>query len=148
MVKFLARAVLYGPTLYQGIDAKNPFFLQEITHIMAFLNESIYGFSTGNLLQSITETFRVKMGIPFSITDTEYDDNKLYTTCRMVGINCCGSSPPKHATSWILQKIMKTSHCFGPRTYILCRLLLTMLQGGRSKASKLCQKICSSCLPC
>ena len=41
MMKTLARAVFYGPALYQGIDAKKPFYLQEIIHIMAFLNESV-----------------------------------------------------------------------------------------------------------
>ena len=74
MVKTLACAVFYSPALYQGIDAKNPLYLQEIIHIMAFLNESVCGSSTGDLLRSNTEAFRVEMGIPFSITGTEYDD--------------------------------------------------------------------------
>ena len=74
MVMNLAQTVFYRPALYQGIDAKNTFLLQEITHIMAFLNESICGSSTGNLLHSIAEAFWVEMGIPFPITGTEYDE--------------------------------------------------------------------------
>ena len=73
MVKNLARAVFYGPALYQGIDAKNPCYLQEIIHIMAFLKISVCGSSTGDLLRSNADTFRVEVGIQFSITGTKYD---------------------------------------------------------------------------
>ena len=41
---------------------------------MAFLNESVCGSSTGDLLRSNAEAFRVEMGIPVSITGTKYDD--------------------------------------------------------------------------
>ena len=77
MVKTLARAVFNGPALYQGTDAKNPFYLQEIIHIMAFLNESFCGSSTGDLLRSNAEPFRVEIEILFSITGTKYDDKTL-----------------------------------------------------------------------
>ena len=40
---------------------------------MAFLNESVCGSSTSDLLCSNAEAFRVEMGIPFSITGTKYD---------------------------------------------------------------------------
>ena len=41
---------------------------------MALLNESVCGSSTGDLLRSNVEAFRVKMGISFSIMGTKYDD--------------------------------------------------------------------------
>ena len=74
MAKNFAHAVLYGPLEYQGIGVKNPYFLQGIIHIIAFLNEAAYNSSTGKLLQSNAEFFMVEMGIPFSLTSTAYNE--------------------------------------------------------------------------
>ena len=57
MVKNIAHIVLYGPLEYQGIRVKNPFFLQGIIHIIAFVNEAACNSSTGELLQSNAEFF-------------------------------------------------------------------------------------------
>ena len=73
MVKNLAHIVLYSSEKYQGLRVKNPYFLQEIIHIMAFLNESVCNSSTGQLFRANTEAFRVEMCIPFSIIETEYN---------------------------------------------------------------------------
>ena len=74
MAKKFPRPVLYGPKKYQGIGVKNPFFLQEIIHLTAFLNEAACNSSTGELLQAYAEHFRVELGIPFTITSTPYND--------------------------------------------------------------------------
>ena len=55
MVKNFLYAILYGPLEYQGIGVKNPYFLQEIIHIITFLNEAASNSSTGELLQSNAE---------------------------------------------------------------------------------------------
>jgi hypothetical protein len=39
MAKSFPQKVLYGPELYQGMDMKHPFFLQELSHIMTHVQE-------------------------------------------------------------------------------------------------------------
>ena len=79
MVKNFPHAILYGPLAYQGIGVKNPFFLQGIIHIITFLNEAACNSSTGKLLRSNAEFFRVEIGIPFSLTATKYN-KKTYAS--------------------------------------------------------------------
>ena len=66
----LARAILNRSKYYQCIDDKNKFYLQEIIHATAFINESVCGSSTINFLRAIVEAFWVVMGILFLITGT------------------------------------------------------------------------------
>ena len=68
MAKNFPSPVLFGPQKYQGIGVKNPFFLQEIIHITAFLNETAYNLSTEELLKAYAEFFRVELSIPFILT--------------------------------------------------------------------------------
>ena len=79
MVKNFPHAILYGPLAYLGIEVKNPFFLQGINHIIIFLNEAACNSSTGKLLRSNTEFFRVEIGTPFSLTSTKYN-KKTYAS--------------------------------------------------------------------
>ena len=74
MAKNIAHAILYGPLEYQGIGVQNPYILQGIIHIIAFLNEATCNSSTGELLWTNAELFRVEMGIPFSLTSTTYNE--------------------------------------------------------------------------
>lgn len=74
MAKNFSRAVLFGQQKYQGIGVKNPFFLQEIIHITAFLNETACNSSTGELFKAYAEFFRVELGVPFSLTSTPYNE--------------------------------------------------------------------------
>ena len=74
MAKNIAHAIFYGPLEYQGIGVQNPYILQGIIHIIAFLNEGACDYSTGELLQANAEFFQVEMGIPFSLTNTKYDE--------------------------------------------------------------------------
>ena len=74
ITKNIAHAVLYGPLEYQGIGVKNPFFFQGIIHIIAFLNESACNSYTGELLRSNAGFFKIEMGIPFSLTSTNYNE--------------------------------------------------------------------------
>ena len=62
MAKNIAHAILYGPLEYQGIGVQNPYILQGIIHIIAIFNEGACGSSTGELLRSNVELFRVEMG--------------------------------------------------------------------------------------
>ena len=60
VVSSFAHAILYGPEENKGLAVKNPYFLQEIIHIIAFiLTESVYNSSTGKLLRASAETLRV-----------------------------------------------------------------------------------------
>ena len=74
MVKNFVHAVLNGPLEYQGIGVKNFYFLQETIHIIAFLNKVACNSSTGKLLQSNTEFFRVEMGFFFPISSDTYNE--------------------------------------------------------------------------
>ena len=73
VVRNLAHAVLYGPEKYQGLAVMNPFFLRQIVHITAFMLDTACNSSTGKLLRYSAETFRVKIGISFSLIATPYD---------------------------------------------------------------------------
>ena len=74
MGKNIAHAIFYGPLEYQGIGVQNPYILQGIIHIITFLNGGACNSSTGKLLRANAEFFRVEMGIPFSLTNTKYDE--------------------------------------------------------------------------
>ena len=50
VVHNLVHVVLYDPKDYQGLAVKNPYSLQEIIHIIAFLKQSFCKSSTGKLL--------------------------------------------------------------------------------------------------
>ena len=47
MAKNFPYVILYGPLEYQGIGVKTPYILQEIIHIITFLNEAACNSSTG-----------------------------------------------------------------------------------------------------
>ena len=70
----LAHAVLYGPEKYQGLAVQNPFFLQQIIPITTLVTEAVCNSSTGRIFRYCAETFRVEIGIPFSLTSTPYDE--------------------------------------------------------------------------
>ena len=74
IVNIFAHIVLYGPGIYQGINVRNLFFLQEIIHIMVFLRESVGGSQIGQFILAYADAFWVEIGIPFSITETEYNE--------------------------------------------------------------------------
>ena len=74
MANNFARAVLFEPQEYQGIGVKNPYFLQGIIHIIAFLNEAAYNSSTGELLHANAELFWVEIRISFSFTSTLFNE--------------------------------------------------------------------------
>ena len=80
----IAHAVLYGPEKYQGLVVQNPFFLQQIIHITTLIIEAMCNSSTGKLFRYSAETFRVEIGIPFSLTSTPYDEKTFasyYSPC-------------------------------------------------------------------
>ena len=57
MAKNIAHAILYGPLEYQGIGVQNPYIIQGITHIIAFLNKGVCNSSTGKFLRANAEFF-------------------------------------------------------------------------------------------
>ena len=75
--KMISPAILYGPEGYQGLAFKNPYFFQEIIHIIALMTESVCNSSTGKLLRTSAKAFRVEIGIPFFLTSTPYDECNL-----------------------------------------------------------------------
>ena len=76
MAKTFPHKVLYGPELYQGMDMKHPFLLQEISHVMTHVQEAVCQSQTGHMIQMNAEAFRIEIGIPFSLNNTEYDDQR------------------------------------------------------------------------
>jgi hypothetical protein len=76
MTKSFPRKVLYGPELYQGMDMKHPFFLQEISHIMTHVQEAVCQSQTGQMIQMTAEAFRIDIGVPFLLNKTVYDDQR------------------------------------------------------------------------
>ena len=77
----MAHAVVFGPAKYQGLGVLNPFFLQQIIHITTLITEAVCNSSTGKLFRYSAETFRVEIGIPFSLTSTPYDDITFASYC-------------------------------------------------------------------
>ena len=73
MFKNMPHAIFYSPEKYQGLNVHNPYFLQGITHVMVLIQESVLQSQTGILLKACAEAFRVKIGIPFSLTNMKYD---------------------------------------------------------------------------
>ena len=61
MVRNMPHAIFYGPENYQGLKFYHPYFLQEITHIMILVQESVSQSQTGILLRVCAEAFRVKL---------------------------------------------------------------------------------------
>jgi hypothetical protein len=76
MAKLFPRKVLYGPELYQGLDRKHPFFLQETSHIMTHVQEAVCQSQTGQMIQMTAEAFRIEIGVQFSLKKTVYDDQR------------------------------------------------------------------------
>ena len=68
----MPHAIFYGPEKYQGLNVYNPYFLEGITHAMILIQEFVLKSQTGILLRACAEAFRVKIGIPFSLTNTKY----------------------------------------------------------------------------
>ena len=79
MARNFPHAVLYGPLVYQWIGVKNLYFLESIIHIITVLNEAACNSSTGEILRSNAEFFRVEIGIPFALTKTVYNE-KTYAS--------------------------------------------------------------------
>ena len=67
MAKTFPRKVLYGPDLYQGLEIRHPYFLQQISKIMAHIQELASHTQTGDLLELVAEAFRVELGVPFTL---------------------------------------------------------------------------------
>ena len=73
MAKNFPRCIFYGPEKYQGLDVYHPYFLQDIIHIRTLFQESLRKSQTGRLLRANAEAFQIEIGIPFSISNTQYD---------------------------------------------------------------------------
>ena len=84
IAKNFPHVILYGLLEYQGIGVKNPYFLQEIIHIITFLNEATCNSSTGELLQSNAKFFKAEIGILFSLTSGKYNE-KTHASCMSSG---------------------------------------------------------------
>jgi hypothetical protein len=92
MAESFPRKVLYGPELYQGIDMKHPFFLQEISHIITHVQEAVCQSQTGQMIQMTAEAFQREIGVPFLLNKTVYDDQRYaFYTPRNVGIKPYGN---------------------------------------------------------
>jgi hypothetical protein len=73
--------VVYSPLKYQGLGIIQPFYWQEITHIISVLRESCMPSITGDLLWANMEQLRLKVGVRgtryFCVRGTRYFCNRL-----------------------------------------------------------------------
>ena len=74
------RASRFGPERFQGFNIHHPFFLQQISHIMTLLQESVADSQTGKLLRLTAESLRLEIGIPFELGTCDYSICSAYTT--------------------------------------------------------------------
>jgi hypothetical protein len=66
------RAVLYGPSLVQGLEVFHPWYHQEILHLLTILNHTEQKTITGQLLTTSFEQLRLELGTSGYLTDTSY----------------------------------------------------------------------------
>ena len=79
MTENFPHTILYSPPKYKGISVKTPTSYKKSFTSLHFLNEAVCNSSTGELLRSNAEFFRVEIGTPFSLTSTKYNE-KLYAS--------------------------------------------------------------------
>ena len=73
-------AVLYGPTLHQGLGLMHPFHFQELEHLETILRCGNSDGTTGKLIQLCIENMRLELGMPGHITDLDYSKLHLCAT--------------------------------------------------------------------
>ena len=74
------RDVLYGPLSFQGLDLKDPWYHQEILHLITSVEETLHSSITGQLITAIVEQLRLEAGIPGFLTDHAFEPlSKLLT---------------------------------------------------------------------
>ena len=64
---FPRKVLLYGPDLYQGLVIHHTYFLQQLSKLMAHIQESASSTQAGDLLKLVAEAFRIQQGIPFTL---------------------------------------------------------------------------------
>lgn len=78
------RAVLFGPTILQGMGVMHPWYHQESTHLMTCLQQTVIGGSTGSLILASLEQLRLEVGLPGFLTDHNYETHKGLITLLWV----------------------------------------------------------------
>ena len=77
--------VLYGPSLYQGLNIKHPKFWEGLKKISTHIQESVNQSSTGSLIRLTAEGLRLELGIPMTPGTIEWKIVKEYTTPAWYG---------------------------------------------------------------
>ena len=67
------RAVLFGPTILQGMGVMHPWHHQEITHLVTCLQQTVIGGITGSLISASLEQLRLEVGLPGFLTDHNFE---------------------------------------------------------------------------
>ena len=103
----------------------DPFYHQEIHHIITLIQESISGSQTGYLLCHLAECLWIEIGLPFSPDVTPYNTYASYTT------------PSWYKSIWAFTSshpiLIKEDY---PEPQILChgdRFLMELFTGSRYK---------------
>jgi hypothetical protein len=74
------RAVLYGPTEFQGMGMMDPWILQELKHLEALWDKTTHMDASGYLLSQKFESLRMELGTPDALTDHNYHLFEYCTT--------------------------------------------------------------------
>ena len=74
------QAVLFGPTILQGMGVMHPWHHQEITHLVTCLQQTVIGGITGSLLSASLEQLRLEVGLPGLLTDHNFETYEGLTT--------------------------------------------------------------------
>jgi hypothetical protein len=77
--------VLYGPSLYQGLNIYHPKFWEGIKKISTHIQESVNQSSTGSLIRLTAEGLRLELGIPMTPGTIKWKIVKAYTTPAWYG---------------------------------------------------------------
>lgn len=74
------RAVLYGPTSYQGLGLQHPWYTQEITHLATLLTELSNATQTGHLLTTTIEQLYMEIGLDGQLGTHDWSTYHLLAT--------------------------------------------------------------------
>ena len=67
------RAVLFGPTILQGMGIMHPWHHQAITHLVTCLQQTVIGGVTGSLISASMEQLRLEVGLPGFLTGHNFE---------------------------------------------------------------------------
>ena len=72
MARKFPRGVLYGLELYEDLNIKHPYYSQDITKLMACVQECAISSQTGLIIQTSAEDLILELGYPMTLSTLNY----------------------------------------------------------------------------